>query len=141
MSRMVVIFALLLGLGCLTAAVTFLVQHYQVISSGLPAEAEVVEIVSHMSPVRQDQLTILIPMKQERVRFVTQAGETAEALLPLKRENEKILKIGDKLTLRYNPTSPEQVITSEGDQRLLASIFLMICGFVGLFIAWKAFSD
>ena len=93
MSRMVVIFALLLGLGCLTAAVTFLVQHYQVIRSGLPAEAEVVEIVSHMSPVRQDQLTILIPMKQERVRFVTQAGETAEALLPLKRENEKILKI------------------------------------------------
>ena len=103
-------------------------------ANGLEATAVVTQIEEHESPVRKDQMTTYELMFREHVRFTTQAGETVESALPLKRPEENVRSVGANVAILYNPERPTEIMEPSGIRFRFIDIFLSLAG-AALFIA------
>lgn len=95
--------AVFIGIGQLRLA-------YVLQTSGVKAAAQVVHVSSEVKVTRQDDgVYVETVYYTEEVAFNTNRGEMV-AKLPEKSEHEKIRKVGDSLTVLYDPVNPSKVI-------------------------------
>lgn len=95
--------AIFIGIGQLRLA-------YVLQTTGVKASAQVVHISSEVKVTRQDDgVYVETTYYTEEVSFNTNRGEMV-AKLPEKSEHEKIRKVGDSLTVLYDPVNPSRVI-------------------------------
>lgn len=95
--------AIFIGVGQLRLA-------YVLQTAGVKAPAQVVNISSEVKVTRKDDgVYVETTYYTEEVAFSTNRGEMI-AKLPEKSEHEKIRKVGDRLTVVYDPVNPSKVI-------------------------------
>lgn len=95
--------AVFIGIGQLRLA-------YVLQTSGVKAAAQVVHVSSEVKVTRQDDgVYVETVYYTEEVAFNTNRGQMV-AKLPEKSEHEKIRKVGDSLTVLYDPVNPSRVI-------------------------------